>query len=157
MLWQNNAFLCCLSRSCFGNSPSHSTGAFIPSVSSLLVIFFQRIFIKNELDFNFFHLPRPRAYRPPQPTMGQIRKIHRINSYLINHCPTSEGVSEMSERMSEQAQRSVRAKRVVRSEQMSERCVRTSERRSKWPTTYVSIHGSSEPQCSIFSVLNAHP
>jgi len=30
-------------------------------------------------------------------TMGQNRKKHRINSRLIIHCPTSEGVSEVSE------------------------------------------------------------
>ena len=30
-------------------------------------------------------------------TMGQNRKKHRQNSYFIIHCPTSEGVSEVSE------------------------------------------------------------
>ena len=34
-------------------------------------------------------------------TMGQIRRKHRINSRLIIHCPTSEGVSEVSERANE--------------------------------------------------------
>ena len=36
-------------------------------------------------------------------TVGQNRKRHRINSRLINHCPTSSGVSEVSaaERVSE--------------------------------------------------------
>ena len=29
--------------------------------------------------------------------MGQIKEKHRMNSHLINHCPTSEGVSEVSE------------------------------------------------------------
>ena len=33
-------------------------------------------------------------------TMGQNRKEYRINSHLDNHCPTSSGVSEMSERVS---------------------------------------------------------
>ena len=32
--------------------------------------------------------------------MGQKRKKHRINSHLIIHFPTSEGVSEVSERVS---------------------------------------------------------
>ena len=31
-------------------------------------------------------------------TMGQNRKKHGINSHLIIHFPTSEGVSEVSER-----------------------------------------------------------
>ena len=34
-------------------------------------------------------------------TMGQNRKKYRIDSHLINHCPTSEGVNEVSERASE--------------------------------------------------------
>ena len=41
----------------------------------------------------------------------------------------------MSERASECAQRSARAKRAVRSKRMSERCERTSERTSEWPST----------------------
>ena len=32
--------------------------------------------------------------------MGQNRKKHKINSHLIIHFPTSEGVSEMSEQVS---------------------------------------------------------
>ena len=31
-------------------------------------------------------------------TMGQKRKKYRINSHLINHCPPSKGVSEVSKR-----------------------------------------------------------
>ena len=34
-------------------------------------------------------------------TVGQNRKKHRINDQPIIHCPTSEGVSEVSERASE--------------------------------------------------------
>ena len=34
-------------------------------------------------------------------TMVENRKKHRKNSHLIIHCPTSEGVSEVSERASE--------------------------------------------------------
>ena len=60
-------------------------------------------------------------------TMGQTREKHRINSHLINHCPTSLGVSEVKERASKRAQQSARAKRVVQSKRMSERCERTSE------------------------------
>ena len=54
-------------------------------------------------------------------TIGQIRK-KQTNSYLINHCPTSEGVSEVSER-----------------------CERTSERTIEWPSTSVCILGCSRP------------
>ena len=43
--------------------------------------------------------------------MGQNRKKHRLNSHLIIHCPTTKGVSEVSER-----------------------CGRTSERTSEWPS-----------------------
>ena len=55
----------------------------------------------------------------------------------IIHFPTSEGVSERRER----------AKRAVWSKQTSERCERTSERTSEWPSTYVSILVCSRPQC----------
>ena len=41
---------------------------------------------------------------------------------------------QVSERASKWAQRSARAKRAVRSKRMSERCERTSERRSEWPS-----------------------
>ena len=35
-------------------------------------------------------------------TMVKNGKKHRQNSHLISHCPMSEGVSEVSERASEQ-------------------------------------------------------
>ena len=54
--------------------------------------------------------------------------------------PTSLGVSEW-------AQRSARAKRAVRSKRTSERCAWTSERTSKWLSTYVPILGFSNPLC----------
>ena len=38
-------------------------------------------------------------------TMGQNREKHRINSHLINHGPTSKGVSEVIEQRSEQSER----------------------------------------------------
>ena len=86
----------------------------------------------RKLDFHkwFTHLtvqkrnvPPPVPFRLSPPTMGQKRRKHRINSHLINHCPTSEGVSEVSERANEWAQWRVQA---------SERCERTSE---QWPST----------------------
>ena len=75
------------------------------------------------------------------------RKKHWMNSHLIIHCPTSEGVSEVSERANKWAQRRARAKRAVRSKWTSERCERTSERTSEWPSTTVCIFGCYRPQC----------
>ena len=43
------------------------------------------------------------------------------------HLPTSEGVSEVSERANERAQRRARAKQAVRSQRTSERCERMDE------------------------------
>ena len=62
------------------------------------------------------------------------------------HFPTSEGVSEVSERANKWAQRRARAKRAVRSKWTSERCEQTSERTREWPSTYVSILVCSRPQ-----------
>ena len=81
-------------------------------------------------------------------TMVQNRKKHRINSHLIIHFPTSEGVSKVSERANEWAQRSARAKRVGRSKQTNERYERTSERTSEWPSTYIWVLGWSGPKCT---------
>ena len=58
-------------------------------------------------------------------TMVENRKKHRQNSHLINHCPTSERVSEWA---SQWAQRRARAKRAVLSKRTSERCKWTKER-----------------------------
>ena len=58
----------------------------------------------------------------------------------------SKVMSEVSKRASELAQQSARAKQVVRSKQTSERCERTSERKSEWPSTAVWILGYSDPQ-----------
>ena len=44
------------------------------------------------------------------------------------------------------AQRRARAKRAIQSKQRSERCERTSEQTSEWPSTYVSILVCSRPQ-----------
>ena len=79
-------------------------------------------------------------------TMGQNRKKHRTNNHLIIHFPISEGVSKVSKRVSEWAQRSTRAKWVVRSKQTNEWCKQMSERTSKWPSTSVYILGCSGPQ-----------
>ena len=53
-------------------------------------------------------------------TMVENVKKHRQISHLIIHFPTSEGVSEVSERANEWAQQRARAKRAVRSKQTSE-------------------------------------
>ena len=67
----------------------------------------------------------PPLFLPP--TMVENRKKNRQNSHPIFHFPTSEGVSEVSERVDEWAQRRARAKRAVRSKRTSERCERTSD------------------------------
>ena len=75
-----------------------------------------------------------------QYTVGQNTEKHRINTHPIIHCPTSKGVSEVSERASKWAQRSTRVKRVVRSKQKSEQCEWTSEWTSEWPSTSVCMN-----------------
>ena len=42
-----------------------------------------------------------KAGKSEHATLVQNRKKHRQNSHLIIHCPTSEGVSEVSKRASE--------------------------------------------------------
>ena len=57
-------------------------------------------FVKvNDIYKTFFtsHYPARAAY---QVSMVENRKKQRQNSYPIIHCPTSEGVSEVSERAS---------------------------------------------------------
>ena len=81
--------------------------------------------------------------------MVENGKKHRQSSHLIIHFPTSEGVNEVSERVNDWAKRRARAKRTVRSKQTSERCERTSERTSEWPSTTVCILGWSRPQRTI--------
>ena len=63
-------------------------------------------------------------------TMVENGKKHRQNSHLIIHCPTSEGVSEVSEQ--------------------------TSERTSEWPSIYVPILGYSAPLCARWVVYQQH-
>ena len=61
------------------------------------------------------------------------RRIHCLDQNLF---PMSFVVSEWASKQTNKwAQRSARAKRAVRSQRMSEQWERTSERRSKWPTT----------------------
>ena len=67
----------------------------------------------------------------------------------IIHFPTSEGVSEVSERANERAQQRARAKQAVRSKRTRERCEWTSGRTSEWPCTYVLILAVL-PHCAIF-------
>ena len=65
-------------------------------------------------------------------------KWYEIDAFILrrqkplSHELRSERVSE---RANEWAQRSTRANRAVRSKWMSERCKRTSERRTEWPST----------------------
>ena len=75
-----------------------------------------------------FHIPRPLRGFWRFCTMVENKKKHRQNSHPIIHCPTREGVSEVSERANKWAQRRARAKRAVWSKGRSERCEWTSER-----------------------------
>ena len=81
-------------------------------------------------------------------TMDQNR-IKKTEKIAIIHCPTSSGVSKVSKRASEWAQRSAWAKQVVRTKRICERCKWTSERRSEWPSTPIFILGYSGPQCIV--------
>ena len=58
-------------------------------------------------------------------------------------------MSKVSEWAKQWAQRSTWVKWAVRSKRMSERCERTSERTSEWPSTSVFILGYSGPQCDL--------
>ena len=72
-------------------------------------------------------------------TMVENRIKHRQNSHLIIHCPTSEGVSEVSERASKRVSAGKGASEASSPEQAIEWVVRvnerTSERTSEWPST----------------------
>ena len=76
--------------------------------------------------------------------MVENRKKHRQNRHPIIDCPTSEGVSKVSERASERSRaregreqcKASSAKRAVRSKGTSE-----------WPSTYIWVLGGSGPQC----------
>ena len=67
-------------------------------------------------------------------TMGQNRKKNGINSHLIIHCPTSEGVSKVSERSGSRE----RSELCGESEQVSGASERMSGA-SEWPSTYVWV------------------
>ena len=58
---------------------------------------------------------------------SRIEKKLRKNSYLIIHFRMSSGLNEVSDRVNEWAQKSMRVK------QMSEQCERMSKRTSEWP------------------------
>ena len=57
-------------------------------------------FFERERDI-FWRPRRISAAAKDECTMGQNREKHRKNSHLIIHCPTSEEVSEVSERANE--------------------------------------------------------
>ena len=71
--------------------------------------------------------------------MGQNRKKHRINSHLIIHFPTSEGVSEFSERANEWVQQSMRAKQAGPSK-FNEWAVRANEQTDKRVAQYSNLY-----------------
>ena len=62
--------------------------------------------------------------------MVENRKKHRQNSHAIIHCPTSEGVSEMSERTSERSRAREQSEQSGASERVSGACKRAKGRAS---------------------------
>ena len=109
-------------------------------------------------------------------TMIENRKKHRQNSHPIIHYPTSEGVSEVSERVSaaegaseasspEQANKwaseraNERAKRAVWSKQTSKRCERTDERMAQYYSLFLAVIDHSVLQAAdalaMYHVLSA--
>ena len=75
----------------------------------------------------------------PTPTIHYGPELPDFSVWII-HFPTSSGVEEWANVW---AQPSVQAKQAMRSNQMNEWCERTSERTSEWPSTLVTICGSS--------------
>ena len=75
-------------------------------------------------------LPPPSHYGPER------KKKHSTNSRLMIHFLTSSGLSERASQRVRAAEQSVRA---ARSKQINERCERTSERTSEWPSTSVFL------------------
>ena len=64
------------------------------------------------------------------------------SKFLLSHKLGSE---ELSEPVNDSVQRSARAKRAVRSKQISERCERMRERISEWLSAYVPVLDLFEP------------
>ena len=117
------------------------SGSYIKSVY-LLTVTFLSFASKSAVEFALRSPPSVDAA-----LWSRIEKILRKKSHLIIHFPASSGVSKVSERANEWAQRRAWVKRAVWSKQTSERCERMSERTSEWPSIYVSILVCSRPQC----------
>ena len=60
----------------------------------------QSLFLRCE-DAPIMYMVEEEEEQVPRGTMVENRKKHRQNSHLIDHCPTSEGVSEESKRANE--------------------------------------------------------
>ena len=96
--------------------------------NSQLHLFLEKKPIRSSYRYFPLHLLRssPATLQEPSSgfqlhaTMGQIRKKHRIKSHLIIHCPTSEGVSEVSERASERVSTAEGASKASSPEQANE-------------------------------------
>ena len=83
---------------------------------------------KKEKGFHFSMISRKRdeEIKEDKDTMVENRKEHRQNSHPIIHCPTREGVSEVSERTSERSGRRERSKQSGASERASSASERAS-------------------------------
>ena len=83
--------------------------------------------------FHCNHWPRFQFHNH-RSTMVQNGKKHRKNSHPIIHFPTSEWVSEMSERV-RAAERASKASSA--NKRTSMQCEQMSKWKSKWPSTFV--------------------
>ena len=78
------------------------------------------------------------------------KKKNNKNCHLVIHFPTSSGISEWaSKRTSERASKRVSAAKCASEASSAEQANKcASERRSKWPSIYLWIHGCPGPQWS---------
>ena len=88
------------------------------------------------------HLTSSHLIFPFIPLWSKTEKKHRKISHQIIYFPTSLGVSEVSDRANECAQRIAQAKQGGASERGSGASKRTSE----WPSKYIGILGCLGPQ-----------
>ena len=127
---------------------SHSYGA----LTAVLVTFWHHLILalsnKGWSPFNIscsFAFCAPSFFRQnylanDQGTMVQNRKKHRINRHIIIHCPTSEVVSKVSERASEQLSAAEHVSKASSAEQANEWAVRVNERADERVAQYFSLY-----------------
>ena len=73
----------------------------------------------------------------------------QLNAETFNHPLSHKLESKWASKPADKW--ALEAKQAVQSKRMNELCKRGSEWTSEWPSTYVSIHGCSEPQCPVLT------